>query len=79
MEYDSYNNSHARFLTFVISNRDQKVSNVITTIIVIVPRPALKDLLLIFSNEPFIMNESPIKMGHYINWNTNVRISVNSK
>ena len=39
------------FLTFVISNRDQKVSNVITTIIVIVPRPALNYLFSIFINE----------------------------
>ena len=60
------------FLTFVISNRDQKVSNVITTIIVIVPRPALNDLLLIFSNEPFITNESLAKLGSR-RWNWKFR------
>ena len=62
------------FLTFVISNRDQKVSNVITTIIVIVPRPALNYLFSIFINE---RKSSQIRPLYLLK--TYVRISPNSK
>lgn len=65
-------------LTFVISNRDQNVSNVITTIIVMVPRPALNDLWLIFLAYSCLVTLGP-SHGYYFLQSTYVRISINWK